>query len=358
MEEAEIIQALKKVDLFAEFKVEALTEMVRACSLRELKANELLFDFGSPGTSLYIVLKGQLLIFRNARTIAALGPNECIGEMAVIDDKPRSAAAQATQPSTLLEISSEIFYRYLGNDPHALERMLHKVIHRLRNLTEDTQHAYEAVNMLVHDMLNMVTILEGAWIVKSSLPEGDERRIFLESIEKAQESLEAMMRHALRQARNLRTPYEKAATAPDELVRECLAVDIARHRDVQKVQVEVDAPGPLRPVSCNAVDLRRVIANLVINGAQAMGSSGGRIRISVRQDDARTRIAVEDNGRGISPENLARIFEPHFTTKVDGNGLGLSSCKEIVERLHQGRLTCTSTLGKGTTFTCEIPNAS
>lgn len=355
MEEAEIIQTLKRIDLFAEFQVEALAELVRACSTRRLKQNELLFDFDSPGTSMFIVLEGRILIFRNARSIATLGPGECIGEMAVIDDKPRSAAAQAIQPSTLLEIPAATFYRYLGNDRHALERMLQKVIHRLRNLTEDTQHAYEAVNMLVHDMLNMVTILEGAWIVKNSLPEGDERRVFLESIEKAQESLEAMMRHALRQARNTWTPYEKAPTLPDELVRECLAVDVGRHRDVQRVRVEVDASGPFRPLACNAVDLRRVIANLVINGAQASGE-GGRIRIGIEQDDRVTRFAVEDNGRGIPPQHLPRIFEPHFTTKVDGNGLGLSSCKEIVERLHGGRLACSTVLGKGTTFTCEIPN--
>ena len=66
------------------------------------------------------------------------------------------------------------------------------------------------------------------------------------------------------------------------------------------------------------------------------------------------RLAIKDNGSGISPENMNRLFEPFFTTKADGTGLGLAITRRIIQE-HHGAITVQSELNKGTTFNLTLP---
>jgi PAS domain S-box-containing protein len=107
----------------------------------------------------------------------------------------------------------------------------------------------------------------------------------------------------------------------------------------------------------------QVVQNLVINAVQAM-PQGGAIRLSLHnelQPPVRTglacpavRITITDTGTGISPENLARIFDPYFTTKATGNGLGLATVYAIVKK-HGGHIEVLSALSEGTTFRLWLP---
>ncbi|MFC5194107.1 ATP-binding protein [Bizionia hallyeonensis] len=103
--------------------------------------------------------------------------------------------------------------------------------------------------------------------------------------------------------------------------------------------------------------LIRVVTNLVKNGIQAIPEDGlktPKIVVEVRDDNGFVNIIVTDNGKGISEENKEKIFEPKFTTKNSGMGLGLGMVKNIVET-YNGNITFTSQLNKGTTFTVTIP---
>ncbi|MCB1185306.1 HAMP domain-containing protein, partial [bacterium] len=103
--------------------------------------------------------------------------------------------------------------------------------------------------------------------------------------------------------------------------------------------------------------LRRVLINLVDNGQAAMGEAGvaGPVALAVaRSGGAGVRLTVSDRGVGIAPENLERVFEPDFTTKRDGMGLGLAIVANIVAG-HGGRIDVASTPGTGTTFTLDLP---
>jgi two-component system sensor histidine kinase HydH len=82
--------------------------------------------------------------------------------------------------------------------------------------------------------------------------------------------------------------------------------------------------------------------------------SGGRLTIRASKSEYTALISVEDTGIGIPEENLSKIFQPLFTTKPKGQGLGLSVCKRLVEA-HGGSITVKSEVGRGTTFTIEIP---
>ena len=110
--------------------------------------------------------------------------------------------------------------------------------------------------------------------------------------------------------------------------------------------------------------LYQVFMNLISNAIdalleQAIGSNPGSpsITISTLQKGDRVQISIADNGPGIPPDHLDRIFDTFFTTKPTGKGtgLGLSICRQIVESKHGGQLLCDSTLQQGTTFTILLP---
>jgi signal transduction histidine kinase len=99
--------------------------------------------------------------------------------------------------------------------------------------------------------------------------------------------------------------------------------------------------------------LSRVFLNLVANAIEAM-ASGGVLSINTKKEKSTFVINVKDNGRGISENNLIRIFDPFFSTKIQGAGLGLTTCQNIVTS-HEGQIEVESAWGKGSVFTVSLP---
>jgi signal transduction histidine kinase/ActR/RegA family two-component response regulator len=125
------------------------------------------------------------------------------------------------------------------------------------------------------------------------------------------------------------------------------------------VRCEVDIPGSIGVVEADPGQVAQVVQNLVLNACQA-SPEGGTVRVRVQRaggpqsGQGRVRIEVADEGAGIAPEHLPRIFEPYYTLRDGGSGLGLSVSHSIVAR-HGGTLTVESTPGRGSTFTVELP---
>jgi signal transduction histidine kinase len=87
-----------------------------------------------------------------------------------------------------------------------------------------------------------------------------------------------------------------------------------------------------------------------------MSARGGTLSVSAARDGDRVRVDVRDTGPGIQPEYLPRLFDPFFTTRANGSGLGLYSVKRIVEE-HHGEIKIQSKLGRGTCFSLWLPTA-
>lgn len=126
------------------------------------------------------------------------------------------------------------------------------------------------------------------------------------------------------------------------------------------VKFTMDFPDDLYACSVDKHQIAQAIDNLAINARQAM-PEGGSLFVAARNlppDATRAGRAIEltlrDTGAGIPAENLPRVFDPFFSTKSTGNGLGLASVRSIVER-HGGRIDVSSVLGQGTTFCIELP---
>jgi signal transduction histidine kinase len=148
-------------------------------------------------------------------------------------------------------------------------------------------------------------------------------------------------------------------------VREILVSVLATMRpliDGKGQTVTLDAPDGLPPASGDRDRIVQVATNLVSN-AHKYTPDGGTIRVSASADDELVTIAVRDNGIGIEPEDVARLFTRFFrvdsslTRQIGGTGLGLSIVKSIVE-LHGGTISVTSEPGAGSTFTFTLPIAS
>ncbi len=183
-------------------------------------------------------------------------------------------------------------------------------------------------------------------------PTGD-AGMLLDIVEEEADSLDRIVRDLLDFAR----PHEPALEAEDigELVADTLHAAQGDHVP-GGVEVDVQLPADLPLVRIDERMIRQVLLNLVLNAMQAM-PRGGTLRIGVSMEPGRTRfvrIEVSDTGTGVPNELAGRIFQPFFTTKAAGTGLGLAVVKRFVEA-HRGTITFHSRQGEGTTVLLRLP---
>jgi len=122
-----------------------------------------------------------------------------------------------------------------------------------------------------------------------------------------------------------------------------------------RIAVTVDAPADLPPVSIDRTLFSRALTNIIENALHAMPGSG-RIDVRASQSDSRVSVEIADSGIGMDAEALARIFEPYFSTKATGTGLGLTIAKRNIE-LTGGSIDVASAKGAGTAVTITLPVA-
>lgn len=135
----------------------------------------------------------------------------------------------------------------------------------------------------------------------------------------------------------------------------------------KNIQLELDLYPGLFPALADPEQMRQVFLNILLNAIQAT-PQGGKLQISTSNLDGgipwasahgperAVRVMIKDNGEGIPPEAISKIFIPFYTSKAKGTGLGLSNAQRIIEG-HQGKIEVESTLGEGATFTIVIPAA-
>jgi PAS domain S-box-containing protein len=146
----------------------------------------------------------------------------------------------------------------------------------------------------------------------------------------------------------------------NDATREVIALllgELQRNQVIVRPELADDLP----PVSADRVQLQQVILNLLRNASEAMSDVDDRprqlvIRTAADEGD-RVRLTVQDAGVGFEPQGVDKLFEPFYTTKSGGMGIGLSVSRSIIER-HHGRLWATPNDGPGTTFTFSIPRDS
>jgi PAS domain S-box-containing protein len=154
-----------------------------------------------------------------------------------------------------------------------------------------------------------------------------------------------------------KTDIEKAPLDINDVTREVIAL-VQRELTSHQVSLRMELAPALPMILGDRVQLQQVIINLVMNGIEAMRSVADRppeLVILSRQDETQqVLVSVMDCGVGISAENADRLFNPFFTTKSGGMGMGLSICRSIMEA-HDGRLWATANVPHGATFHFTLP---
>jgi signal transduction histidine kinase len=146
-------------------------------------------------------------------------------------------------------------------------------------------------------------------------------------------------------------PPHRRATA----LREATLTQVEKLGPGDGIEVDLAIPDAIPPVLVDGVQLGQVVLNLLTNASQAMDGQG-RITVRARENGSRIYYEVSDTGPGIAPQDLEKIFEPLFTTKARGIGLGLSVSR-MLARANGGDLTATATPGRGATFTLTLEKA-
>jgi PAS domain S-box-containing protein len=163
----------------------------------------------------------------------------------------------------------------------------------------------------------------------------------------------------IRRVRSLanKTGVEKLPLNVNDVVRDVIAL-VQRELTSHRVSLRMELAPSLPIILADRVQFQQVIINLVMNGIEAMQSVTDRPReLLIRSDRDETQqvlISVTDCGVGISTENADRLFNPFFSTKSSGMGMGLSICRSIIE-VHGGRLWATANLPHGATFQFTVP---
>ncbi len=146
---------------------------------------------------------------------------------------------------------------------------------------------------------------------------------------------------------------EMRPTRLNEVVSRVVSL-VAGQAQINRVQITLDFADTLPPVAADASQMEHLFVNLCLNAIQSMTLKGGDLRLQGATDRKRLLVRISDTGTGIAPDTLGRIFEPFFTTRATGTGLGLFSCRRIVED-HGGVLSVSATGTGGTTFLVSLP---
>ena len=185
-----------------------------------------------------------------------------------------------------------------------------------------------------------------------NLPEGDQKGLHeLLAVAKSEVSrLDLIISEFLRAIRPTRPKLAPARI--ESILKETLTLMKAEIEN-RDVKVQIDWPEPIPKIRVDRNQIKQAFYNIVRNAIQAM-PGGGSLRISAQCSDRCVAIAFKDVGTGIPPETFSRIFEPYYTTKAAGSGLGLMIVQRIVQD-HGGRIDIRSEPNVGTTFTILLP---
>jgi signal transduction histidine kinase len=163
----------------------------------------------------------------------------------------------------------------------------------------------------------------------------------------------------------LRTLFSKRDVTTEsvdlnEAIRDVIALsrsELQRRHVISRVELADDLP----PVTGDRVQLQQVVLNLLLNAADAMTGIDDRLKqllVRTERDEGdQVRLSVQDAGVGFGSQGLDKLFEPFYTTKIGGMGIGLAVSRSIIES-HNGRLWATPNNGPGATFSFSIPCAA
>ncbi|WP_319562866.1 ATP-binding protein [Marispirochaeta sp.] len=384
----EYIGFLKTVPFFSHLDDQYLGELGRYCREESFAPGEVLFREGDAADRFFIMMKGQVEVWKSYDTpdadlLTVHGPGKPFGEMALVDAMPRYATLKARTSATTLAIHEEDFLRLIRDNSAvalAVIRSLSAMVRRsndtlLEDLKQRNLKLEEALtelkeaqdqliqqerlsnlgkfsSMILHDIRNPISIVQGyAEILRRSDDLAPKHLAYVENILSESERLAGLANEFLDYSRGeIRLDFSPVELGPF-LSR--LEAQVRKRIGSKQVSLKFEHRGVDTAIFDHA-RIFRVLVNLTENARKALGREG---ELTVRFDEYKDslRIRVRDTGEGMSPEVLAHVFEPFYSSsKQGGTGLGMLIVKNIVEA-HHGDIDIASSPGKGTEISILLP---
>jgi PAS domain S-box-containing protein len=205
---------------------------------------------------------------------------------------------------------------------------------------------------IAHEIRNPLTNLNLALDnLKEEIPEDDQIGIYTEIIQRSSNRIETLIGDLL----NSSKPKELQLELIDLDVILADILELVKDRaNLKQIKIEEKREANLPRIYVDREKLSIALVNILINGIEAIDHSEGRLFIGTRLNENSIFLSIEDNGTGIDKEDIKRIFDPFYTSKSQGTGLGLTSTLNILSS-HNVGIQVTSKVGSGTVFDVEFP---
>jgi signal transduction histidine kinase len=360
---------LENSKIFGQLKGKETAALYRVAREQTYSPGQEIFKEGDAGDNLYVVKDGlveiSVQVGQKARHVfSQVEPGDFFGEMAVIEDKPRSACAVARKETVAYVIPRAEVMRLVDHSPQLALAFLREISRRLR----DFDHLYlrqvlqaerlavvgRFARSIVHDLKNPLNIIGlAAEMISMEHTDATAREMAVDNIRQQVERISDLVGEILDFTQS--TPPELILPPVDfkQFVSEVLEQARAEGA-LRGVTIELESEPPQISLLFNPKRLRRVFANLILNATDAM-PDGGRILFRFEARDGEVVTEIEDSGPGIAPEMSGQLFEAFATYgKANGTGLGLSICKKVLED-HHGWISTRSEPGRGAIFVFGLP---
>ena len=379
---------LRDIPFFKDLTDEDIENIAGYSSDTLFKAGEILFFEGDKADNFYIVMDGEVEVWKSygqddADMLAVHGKGHLFGEMALIDNLPRSATVKARNDVILLQIKEEDFDRMIREKATVAFSIIRSLSAMVRKSNETFLEDLKAKNekleianknlreaqeelirqerfsnlgkfssMILHDLKNPISIIKAyAQMLKGdeSLPERTIK--YISNIHNEVERLNNLANELLDYSRGDIRLNMNIVNIDDFLSR--LKTSIESRFANKNINLKFENSCK-NPVLLDYERFFRVLMNLAENARKAMGKKG-IFSISVTEDHSFITFIVQDNGEGMDKETMKHIFEPFYSSsKSGGTGLGMVIVKNVVEA-HDGHMEVESTPGRGTKISITIP---
>jgi signal transduction histidine kinase len=363
---------LETSELFRDLKPEDLRALKSFAQERKYRPGDDIFREGDAGDGIYWVKEGLVeisgIVGQNVRvSFSKVGPGEIFGEMAVLEDKPRSASATAREDTIVYFLERAQMLKLVERSPALSLSLLREISHRLREFnrqylrevlqTERLAIVGRFARSIVHDLKNPLNIIGlTAEMAGSTHAPPEMRRDAQARIRKEVDRISDMIGEILDFTQGSQSAVILGAFDYGEYV-ERLLEEIRPEAALKSAALELGSRLPQAKVLLDPKRLRRVFHNLIHNATDAMPRGG---KVIVRFIPKKTEIVteIEDTGSGIAPEIAGQLFEAFVTHgKAHGTGLGLSISKRIIED-HRGWISARNEPGRGAIFSFGLPLAN
>ena len=361
--------AFETSKLFHNLTPEEMRGLIGTVETRHYASDATIFRADDPGDGLYLIAEGTVQVAvavtaEEMKVLTRLGPGDFFGEMAVLDNEPRSATVRAETEVTAFFVPRTALWQMMERSPRLATSMVHEFSLRMRDFNRQyLQEVLQAERLsvvgrfarsIVHDFKNPLAIIGFASemaAAKATTPE--QRQIAHGRIQRQVDRLSNMINELLEFTRGSQSANVLALTDYGVFIEQMIE-ELRPEVAEKSVSLSCENPPPAATLLLDPRRLIHVFLNLIHNAVDAM-PNGGRITLRFLVDDHEITTEIEDTGPGIAPEVATRLFEPFATHgKAHGTGLGLSICKRIIED-HRGRIHARTEPGRGAVFSFALP---